>query len=63
MKNDDPYLTLVKRTRPREPMPRPVVFKDKTKYDRNRSKKELREEVEEDGVFDSQTDDATPQHQ
>lgn len=55
MKNDDPYLTAINQSRPRDPMPRPVVFKDKTKYDRNRAKEELREELTEeydDGVFD-----------
>lgn len=35
-------LDAIKHSRPRELMPRPTVFKDKSKYDRKASKRELR---------------------
>lgn len=35
-------LDLINRSTERRPMPRPVVFKDKTKYDRNRRKSDDR---------------------
>lgn len=62
MKNEDPYLKIIKQSRPRESMPRPVVFKDKKKYDRKRSKMELLEEIE-DGVLDSEGTDEYPEDQ
>lgn len=43
----DEFLDAVKQSRPREPMPRPVIFKDRTKYDRNREKEEVRKQKEE----------------
>ena len=33
-------LDILKQTKDRTPMPRPAVFRDKTKYDRKRQKKE-----------------------
>ena len=33
-------LDILKQTKDRTPMPRPTVFRDKTKYDRKRQKKE-----------------------
>ena len=44
---DEMFLNAVKQSRPREPMPRPVIFKDKTKFDRNKEKEELRKRKEE----------------
>ena len=50
MKNKDPKverkLDLLKHTRPRDPMPRPTVFKDKSKFDRNKEKIKTRKEKE-----------------
>ena len=51
MKNktqDELFLDAVKQSRPRPLMPRPTVFKDKKKFDRNRLKEELRKEEEEE---------------
>ena len=42
-------LDMVKRTASRDPMPRPAVFKDKTKYDRNRAKQAERRDDKEEG--------------
>ena len=42
-------LDMIKRTTSREPMPRPAVFKDKTKYDRNRQKQMEHPDDKEDG--------------
>lgn len=35
-------LDMINRSTGRRPMPRPAVFRDKTKYDRNRQKDETR---------------------
>lgn len=40
-------LDAINQTRDRTPMPRPVMFTDKTKYDRNNTKDETREEEDE----------------
>lgn len=37
-------LDLINRSTERREMPRPAVFKDKTKYDRNRQKQSMRRE-------------------
>ena len=39
-------LDILNQSRDREPMPRPVVFRDKKKYDRNAVKKEDKMEIE-----------------
>ena len=40
-------LDLLNQTRDRTPMPRPAVFRDKKKYDRNSAKEEDREALRE----------------
>lgn len=35
-------LLAAKQSRPREPMPRPVVYEDRTKFNRNREKAAMR---------------------
>ena len=40
-------LDILNQTRERTPMPRPAVFRDKKKYDRNAVKEEGRQEQEE----------------
>ena len=42
-------LDMIKRTASRAPMPRPAIFKDKTKYDRNRQKRMERHDDKEEG--------------
>ena len=39
-------LDILNQTRERDPMPRPAVFRDKKKYDRNAAKNEARKEKE-----------------
>lgn len=38
------FLEAIKRSRERQPVGRPATHRDKSKYDRKRSKKELRKE-------------------
>ena len=45
--NKDTKLDILNQTRDRSPMPRPVIYRDKTKYDRNVAKEQLREELNE----------------
>ncbi len=47
---DDMFFEAVKRSRPRELMPSPKIFKDRTKYDRNRAKEEERKAIAEEEV-------------
>ena len=42
-------LDIINQTRDRTPMPRPAVFRDKRKYDRNLAKEEERTIQEEEG--------------
>ena len=42
--NKDNKLDSIKQSRDRTPMPRPTVFKDKTKYDRNAAKDDRRDD-------------------
>ena len=42
MKAKNTWLDAIKKTKDRTPMPRPAVFKDKSKYDRKRRKSEDR---------------------
>ena len=46
MTNEELQLLTIKQSRTREIMPRPVIFKDKTKFDRNKNKKSLRKEIQ-----------------
>ena len=43
----DLLLKAIRRSRDRKPVGRPTVFKDKSKYDRNRAKKENRKDIQE----------------
>jgi len=43
-RNGKTKLDILNQTRDRTPMPRPVVFRDKKKYDRNTVKEEARRE-------------------
>jgi len=45
-KNKNAKLDILNQTRDRTPMPRPAVFRDKKKYDRNAVKDEGRKEQE-----------------
>ena len=46
-RNRKTKLDILNQTRDRTPMPRPTVFRDKKKYDRNAVKEEGRQEQEE----------------
>ena len=46
--DDELFLDAVNQSRPRPLMPRPTIFKDKKKFDRNKLKEELRKEEEEE---------------
>ena len=54
-------LDILNQTRDRTPMPRPAVFRDKKKYDRNAAKaegrKEQGEEEDGDGAWPAGTED------
>ena len=41
-------LKILKQTRPRNLMPRPTIFKDKTKYNRKRQKVLIKKEINRD---------------
>ena len=41
-KSKETKLDIINQTRDRTPIPRPVVFRDKKKYDRNAAKDEIR---------------------
>lgn len=45
---DELFLDAVKQSRPRPLMPSPKIYKDRTKYDRNKAKEEIRREIEEE---------------
>ena len=45
---DELFLDAVKQTRPKHIIPSPKIFKERTKYDRNKSKEEMRREIEEE---------------
>ena len=46
-KDNDMKLDILNQTRDRSLMPRPVIYRDKTKYDRNVAKEQLRAELNE----------------
>ena len=46
-KDNDMKLDILNQTRDRSLMPRPVIYRDKTKYDRNVAKEQLRVELNE----------------
>ncbi len=46
-KDNDIKLDILNQTRDRSLMPRPVIYRDKTKYDRNVAKEQLRAELNE----------------
>ena len=47
-KEKEAKLNILNQTRDRTPMPRPAVFRDKKKYDRNAAKEEARKSQEQD---------------
>ena len=48
-KEKEAKLDILNQTRDRTPMPRPAVFRDKRKYDRNAAKEEARRVQEQNG--------------
>lgn len=47
--DDELFLDAVKQSRPRDIIPSSKVYKDRSKYDRNKSKEETRREIKEEG--------------
>ena len=47
-KVNNEWLDAIIHSERKEPMPRPTVFKDKSKYDRNRHKKQNKKDIEGD---------------
>ena len=43
----DSILKAIRQSRERAPVGRPTVFKDKSKYDRNKARQEVRKETDE----------------
>lgn len=48
--SDELFYDAVKQSRPRELMPSPKIYKDRTKYDRNRAKEEERKAIAEEEI-------------
>lgn len=46
--DDELFLDAVKQTRPRYIIPSTKIYKDRTKYDRNKAKEEMRREIKEE---------------